>query len=268
MGNARLEVVFTDILDSLQRIIRRHQITLEEFRLATEWLTEAGTQPNEIPLVLDLLLACTVDDVNFAVDEGTANTVEGPFFVPGAPLLSPPYRLPMRDDEPGERLLFSGTVRSVDGTPLPAAMLDIWQISADGGYSHFHPGFPEYNLRGRLAADQDGGFEVETVVPQPYEVPHDGATGKLLAALGRTAYRPAHLHLKLTHPGQRPLTTQIYFEDDPWLDRDVVVGATKTSLVTRLVRDGATATGSGSAARIARCRYDFVLEPVPTPLMV
>ena len=138
-----------------------------------------------------------------------------------------PLRAPhiTRDDEPGKRLLFSGTVRS--GT-----------------------------LRGRDRR------------PAALRGPLDGATGKLLAALGRTAYRPAHLHLKLTHPGQRPLTTQIFFEDDPWLDRDVVVGATKTSLVTRLVRDGATTTGSGSAARIARCRYDFVLEPVPTPLVV
>ncbi|MGH3546863.1 MAG: hypothetical protein ACRDQU_01785 [Pseudonocardiaceae bacterium] len=33
---------------------------------------------------------------------------------------------------------------------------------------------------------------------------------KLLTALGRTAYRPAHIHLKLTHQGQRPLTTQIF----------------------------------------------------------
>ncbi|MEA2671551.1 MAG: catechol 1,2-dioxygenase [Chloroflexota bacterium] len=260
MENARLQAVFTDVLDGLQQVVRRHRVTREEYRLLSEWLTEAGTQPNEIALLLEVLLSSTVDDVNFAVESGTENSVEGPFHVPGAPLLSAPYVLPMRPDEPGERLLFSGTVRSADGTPLAGAMLDVWQISADGGYSHFHAGFPEYNLRGRLTADEEGRFEFLTVVPVPYEIPKEGATGRLLAALGRTAHRPAHVHLKLGHQGHRPLTTQIYFEGDPWLDRDAVVGATKASLVTPLVRDG--------GATAARCSYDFVLEPVPEPALV
>jgi catechol 1,2-dioxygenase len=241
-----------DTVDALRRVIREHGVTQEEWRLAVGWLTEAGTQPNEIPLLLDILFATTVDDVSAAVEEGTENSVEGPFHVPDAPLLSPPHRLPMRPDEPGERLLFSGSVRSTGGTPLAGALLDIWQISADGGYSHFHPGFPEHNLRGRLTAGEDGGFEVETVVPVPYEVPNQGATGRLLAALGRTAFRPAHLHLKLSAPGHRTLTTQVFFEGDPWLDRDVVAGATKPSLVTALVRENGA----------ARARYDFVLEPL------
>jgi len=262
MADERLRAVFTDVLDGLQRVIREHRVTQEEFRLATAWLTEAGTQPNEIPLLLEVLLASTVDDVNFAVENGTENTVEGPFHVPGAPLLTAPHVLPMRPDEPGERLLFSGTVRSADGAPLAGAMLDVWQISADGGYSHFHAGFPEYNLRGRLTANEQGRFEFLTVVPQPYEIPKEGATGRLLAALGRTAYRPAHVHVKLSHEGHRPLTTQIYFEGDPWLDRDAVVGATKASLVTRLVRDG------GAPVAAARCSYDFVLQPVPAPAVV
>lgn len=260
MGNERLEAVFTDVLDGLQRVITKHRVTQDEFHLATAWLTEGGTQPNEIPLLLDVLLATTVDDVNFAVDEGTENTVEGPFYVPGAPLLSTPCVLPMREDEPGERLLFSGSVRTTDGTPLAGTTVDVWQISADGGYSHFHPGFPEYNLRGRLSADEQGRFEFQTVVPQPYEIPKEGATGKLFAALGRTAYRPAHLHLKLSHESHRPLTTQIFFEGDPWLDRDAVVGATKASLVTRLVR--------GEGASTATSSYDFVLDPVRTPAVV
>jgi catechol 1,2-dioxygenase len=144
-------------------------------------------------------------------------------------------------------------VRSAAGEPLSGAMLDVWQISADMGYSHFHPGFPEYNLRGRLTTDAEGRFEVRTIVPPPYQVPTDGATGKLLAALGRSPFRPAHLHLKLTAEGHRPLTTQVFFEGDPWFGRDVVTGADKGSLVTRLERDG---------GETARCSFDFVLEPV------
>ncbi len=260
MPNVRLEAIFTDIVEAVQGVIREHRVTFEEYRLAAGWLTEAGTQPNEIPLLLDVLFACTVDDVNFAVEKGTANSVEGPFYVPGAPLLRPPYILPMRPDEPGRRLRFSGTVRSTDGTALAAAMLDIWQISADGGYSHFHPGFPDFNLRGRLMTDEQGRFEVETVVPNPYEIPTQGATGRLLGALGRTAYRPAHLHLKVSHEAHQALTTQIFFAGDPWLDRDVVAGATKASLVTPLETDSVTG--------VARCTYDVVLEPAVAPALV
>jgi catechol 1,2-dioxygenase len=255
MENPRLDAIVNDVLESLGRVIREHRVTGDEWRLAVAWLTEAGTQPNEIPLLLDVFFGAAVDDVNNAVETGTENTLEGPFYVPGAPVLTAPYVLPMRPDEPGESLVFSGTVRSADGAPLAGAVLDIWQISADGGYSHFHPGFPDHNLRGRLATDDQGRFEVRTVVPQPYEIPKEGATGRLLAALGRTAYRPAHLHVKLTHEGHRPLTTQVYFEGDPWLGRDAVLGTEKPSLVTPLVRDG---------AGLVRCSYDFVLEPART----
>ena len=253
MADARLEAVFTDTVDALRRVIREHRVTQDEWRLAVGWLTEAGTQPNEIPLLLDVLFAVSVDDVNFGVESGTENTVEGPFYVPDAPLLTPPYRLPMRPDEPGERLHLSGSVRSSDGTPLGGAVLDIWQISADGGYSHFHPGWPDYNLRGRLTADKDGSYAVETVVPPPYEIPKEGATGRLLAALGRTAFRPGHLHLKLSAPGHRTLTTQVFFEGDPWLDRDVVAGADKPSLVTGLRHENGA----------AHATFDLVLEPAP-----
>jgi catechol 1,2-dioxygenase len=259
MENGRLEAIFTDIVEGLRQVIREHAVTEAEYRTAIAWLTEAGTQPNEIPLMADILFATTVDDVNVAVEKGTESNVEGPFYVPGAPLLSAPHVLPMRPDEPGEPLSFSGTVRSIDGTALAGTMLDLWQVSADGGYSNFHPHVPEFNLRGRLVTDEQGRFEVQTRVPVPYEVPKNGAAGVLLEALGRAAYRPAHLHLKVTHEGHRPLTTQIYLAGDPWLDRDVV-GATKASLVAQVERDGA----AGGACLV----YDITLDPAGTPALV
>jgi hypothetical protein len=80
--NARLEAIFTDVLDSLLGVIRKHQVTWEEYRVATVWLTEAGAQGFEIPLMLDVFLSQTVDDVNFAAQGGTESNVEGPFYVP------------------------------------------------------------------------------------------------------------------------------------------------------------------------------------------
>ena len=244
---ARLNAILDDVQRALVDIITRHRVTQEEFRAATEFLAGAGQQHLEIPLMLDVFLASAVDDVAHASD-GTESNVEGPVYIPGAPILEQPYVLPMRADEPGDKLTFSGTVRSTDGTPLAGATLDVWQCNGAGEYSHFNPGVPEYNLRGKLTTDDDGCFEFETVVPSAYEIPKGGATGKLLAALGRSAFRPGHIHFKISHEAASPLTTQIYFEGDPWLDSDVV-GAVKASLVTKLTHGPSHAT----------CSYDFVL---------
>lgn len=255
MTNARVEAIFSDVLAALKDIMRKHRVTWDEYRAATEWLTEAGRQDNEIPLLMDLFLSCTVDHINFPSNGGTESNIEGPFHVPGAPLLSPPYALPQRESEPGDVLLFSGSVRSTDDVLLAGAVLDVWQANAEGQYSRFYPGLPDYNLRGRLATDEHGRFEFQTVVPASYEIPKAGATGKLLAALDLHAFRPAHVHFRLTHEGFRPLTTQIYFEGDPWLDSDVA-GAMKPALVTKLERRETV------DQPYMACSYDFVLQPV------
>lgn len=249
----RVGEIFADVHAALLEIIVKHRVTWEEFRAATAWLTEAGQQDYEIPLMLDVFLSTAVDDLAHGAAEGTECNVEGPFYVAGAPVLERPYVLPRRDDEPGQKLVFSGTVRSTDGSPLAGATLDLWQANGIGEYSHFHPGVPEHNLRGRLNTDDAGRFEVETVVPVGYHVPLAGATGRLLAALGREGFRPCHLHLKVTHPNAVPLTTQIYFDHDPMIDSDVV-GAVKPSLVTTL-----TTHNDGHGGSYATCSYDFVL---------
>lgn len=248
-GSERVEAIFTDVTAALRDIIKKHNVTWDEYRAATAWLTEAGNQGYEIPLMMDVFLSVTVDDICFPPNGATASNVEGPFYIPEAPMLQRPYALPRRETEPGDALVFSGSVRSTEGSPLAGAMLDVWQCNGIGEYSHFHPGVPEYNLRGRLTTDESGGYEFQTVVPSPYEIPKTGATGKLLDALGRHAFRPAHIHFKLSHAGFVPWTTQLYFEGDPWLDSDVVE-AVKPELVVKLERDGTLAAGS----------YDFVLR--------
>ena len=245
---ARLNAIIDDVQGALLVIIAKHRITAEEFRAATMFFAEAGQQHLEIPMMLDVFLAAAVDDVAHATADGTENNVEGPVYIAGAPMLERPFVLPKRGDEAGEKLIFSGTVRSTDGIPLAGALLDVWQANGAAEYSHFNPGVPEYNLRGKLTTDDDGRFEFETVVPSAYEIPKGGATGKLLAALGRSAFRPGHIHFKISHEAAAPLTTQIYFEGDPWLDSDVV-GAVKASLVTKLTHGPSHAT----------CSYDFVL---------
>lgn len=148
---------------------------------------------------------------------------------------------------------FTGTIRRTDGSPLAGAMLDVWQANGIGEYSGFHPGVPESNLRGRFTTDADGRFGFETVVPAPYEIPKAGATGVFLSALGRSAFRPGHVHFKVTHEDARPLTTQVYFKGDPYIANDVV-GAVKVPLITELSHHVAE---DGQA--FATCMFDFEL---------
>jgi catechol 1,2-dioxygenase len=251
--NARLNAIVDDVQAALIEVIRKHRVTDEEYRAATLWLMNAGTQHLEIPLMLDVFLAQAVDDLNHQITEGTDCNVEGPVYVAGAPELTAPYALPQRADEPGTPLVFSGTVRSADGSPLADALLDIWQANGAGEYSHFNPDLPEYNLRGKLRTDREGRFEFATVMPSEYPIPLGGSTGQLLASLGRTGVRPGHIHFKLSHPDAQPLTTQIYFDGDPYLGNDVV-GACKPSLVVSPV------AGVDAAGRPAvTCTFDFVL---------
>jgi catechol 1,2-dioxygenase len=233
-GDPRLTAVVEDLLATLRAFIRKQHISHDEYRRAIGFMMDTAAK-GEIPLLFDVFLEATVDQVDAAGRSGTETSVEGPFYAPDAPLVKSPCVLPHRPGEPGDILLLSGTVRSTDGEPLSGAMLDMWQSDAQGAYSHFNIPKAEapWNLRARVIADESGRFEVQTWLPSPYQVPKDGPTGALLRGIGRHAWRPAHLHLRITQETCETLTTQLFFAGDPWIDSDVV-GAVKQSLIVTL----------------------------------
>jgi catechol 1,2-dioxygenase len=257
MDEARAGLIVKDILDGLRDVIRRHGVTYPEYRQAVKFVLSAA-ESGEIPLLSDVLLESVVDEGRPTAAGATDHNVEGPFYVAGAPAFGPggdgPVRLPMRPDEAGDRLVFVGTVRSTAGQALPGAILDVWQADAAGHYSAFAPGLPEWNLRGRVAAGDDGQFSIETVVPLAYDVPSAPHTARVLELLALEPHRPAHIHVRLEADGHDPLTTQVYFAGDPWLERDVV-GAARPSLVTKLE------PADGSPGAGYTCRFDFTLAP-------
>lgn len=246
----RVSSVLTAMLDGIHAAIRNHQVTYSEFQAAKQWLIDVG-EGGEWPLLLDVFIEHEVEHVAAQSQHGTKGSILGPYYLPNAPRLPAVTTLPMRADEKGTSLLFTGHVRDTSGKPVPGAELDIWQADDEGYYSGFAPHIPEGNLRGVVVADETGNFEISTIQPAPYQIPTDGPTGKLIEAAGWHPWRPAHLHLIVRAPGYRSITTQLYFAGGDWLDNDVAQ-ATKPELVLdpRPQDDGQR-----------RAEYDFVLEP-------
>ena len=155
----------------------------------------------------------------------------------------------MRDGESGTPLTWTGTVTSTDGTPLAGAKVELWHADDDGFYSQFAPDIPEWNLRGSFTADADGAFEIHTIQPAPYQIPTDGSCGKLIAAAGWHAWRPAHLHVKVSAPGHELLTAQLYFPGDEHNDDDIA-----SAVKPELILDPKPASDGGRRHRAVRLR--------------
>lgn len=192
-----------------------------------------------------------VEDVNTSHRQGNKGSIEGPCYVPGSPEHASPGVIDQRPDEKGEKLSFVGQIRSTDGTPLPQGKVELWHADSDGFYSQYAPNLPEWNLRGTFTTDADGRFDITTILPAPYQIPTDGACGKLIAAADWHAWRPAHLHVKVSAPGHELLTAQLYFPGDPHNDDDIA-----SAVKPELVLDPQDAAGGGKAVE-----YDFVLDP-------
>lgn len=258
----RVATVVSDLVDRVRQGLREHDVTYEEYNAATDWLIRLG-EAGEWPLFLDVFFESVVEQMAFDDRPGSKGTILGPYYVEGAPRLEAPYAMPMRDDEPGDRLVLSGTVRSAtDGSPLAGAELDMWQCDAKGLYANIETSVPPFNLRGKFTTDEHGRYEVLTVVPSPYEIPKGGPTGELLAAAGWSAFRPAHLHLRVSGGGHDEITTQLYFDGDEYLQTDVA-SAVKPELIMTLEKktDGPEAARYGLTEPYFTATYDFELPP-------
>ena len=265
MVSLRTRMVLEDLENTLIQFIREHRITPDEYRRATDALV-ASVKAGEESLLYDVFFEAATTDIGNSGKQGSLDAIEGPFYVPNAPRLKSPYVLPHRPDEPGDALFFCGRVTSTNKQPLAGAELDMWQADARGLYSNIHSGVPAWNLRGRFHSGDDGTFEVRTIVPPPYEIPAGGPTGTVLKILGRHLFRPAHLHVKVSHPRYLPVTSQIFFEGEAYLESDVA-NAVRKDLIAKLVRhdDPNGLAAEGLAKPRFMVRVDFVLVPEVPP---
>ncbi|KUN29338.1 catechol 1,2-dioxygenase [Streptomyces antibioticus] len=246
----RVDTLVTELLTAAHDIIRRHKVTYAEYDALKSWLIQVG-EDGEWPLFLDVWLEHVVEEVASENRQGSKGTIEGPYYVHGAPSLPAEAKLPAREGEEGTPLLFQGQVRGVDGAPLAGALVDIWHADNDGYYSQFAPNLPEWNLRGTVVADDQGNFRIHTIQPAPYQIPTDGSCGTLIAAAGWHAWRPAHLHFKVSASGHQPITTQLYFTGDEHIGDDIA-SAVKPELIL-----DPTPVADGHGREVT---YDFVLD--------
>ena len=177
-------------------------------------VTGAFGQPVELPATP----ACT------APARPTPALSEGPFFKAN----SPRRHSLITDRRPGKRIVLTGYVLTRSCRPVPGALLDLWQADARGAYDN-----AGFDLRGHEFTDAEGRYWFETIVPGEYP--------------GRTA----HIHVKVRAPGQRVLTTQLYFPGERNNARDELFDRATLLKIEHIAERGEEPVQVG--------RYDFVL---------
>jgi protocatechuate 3,4-dioxygenase beta subunit len=264
--NPRFKEIMTSAVKHLHAFAREVNLTEEEWFEGIKFMTEVGQKCDgkrqEFILLSDVLgLSMMVVALNHKTAPGaTEATVLGPFFAHGAKEFG--YGGDLREGATmeGEDVWVTGRVVSVDGKPVPNAALDIWQAKADGIYDLQTEG--EFELRGRVKANEKGEYAFASYKPSFYSIPMDGPVGELIRATTNNHMRPAHMHAIVSAPGYQQVITHVFVEGDPHLDGDAVY-AVKDSLVGkyRKVDSPEEARKLGMPNPFVRLEWDFRLAP-------
>ena len=151
----------------------------------------------------------------------TESDMLGPFYKEDAP-----FKQRLGEGIEGERLIITGKVMDMRCQPLKGAILDIWQANSTGEYDN-----KGFTLRGKVETNNDGVYLIDTIIPKEY------GQGDIT--------RPGHIHLKVGVPNQPTLTTQLYFEGDPYL-----TDLEDKSLIMKITDSNGT----------KKAKFDFVIE--------
>jgi catechol 1,2-dioxygenase len=254
----RLSELMTALVSHLHAFAKEVRLTQAEWDAAIRFVTKTGQicseERQEFILLSDTLgLSMLVDALNNQRPAGaTENTVLGPFHVVGAPERAMGENISL--DGIGESCVFQGYVRDLEGRPVAGARIDVWSDNADGYYDVQEPDIqPKWNNRGIFTTGGDGYYHFVGIKPVSYPIPHDEPVGKMLAALGRHPFRPAHMHFIIAAPGFETVQTHTFVGDDPYLGSDAVFGV-KETLIAPFERGSETGPHWQS-------HFDFVLTP-------
>lgn len=150
----------------------------------------------------------------------------------------------------GDIIVVRGRIVDTEGRPLSDALVDVWQANHFGRYRHpddRNPAQldPHFQGWGLIRTDASGGYSFKTVRPGPYS----------LEVFGDEGWRARHIHFKVSHPGAKSLTTQMYFSGDPLLEQDAQIAEVPEARRHLLITEEETDASSGLPLH----RFDIVL---------
>jgi len=262
----RTQEILTAVIRHLHDFVREVNLTSEEWQTAMGMFLKASKISddirNEFILFSDTLgVSSLVDLMAEDFSEGTETSLLGPFYVEGAPVLG--YGASVIKDNDGIRIIMQGKITDLDGAPIPGAVLDIWQNAASGLYQVYDDSQDDDNLRFRTVSNENGEYLFATIKPVPYPVPDDGPVGDMLRATNRHPLRSSHIHFKISKDGFKTLITEVFPDDDPYLDEDAVFGV-RESLITEFSEAPRDETPAVTGVEKPYCNVHFDFRLAPT----
>jgi catechol 1,2-dioxygenase len=253
---------------------REVNLTEAEYDIGVDFLNRIGQATNdhhnEGILFADAIgfstLVCLLNNGNAGATE-TAAALLGPFWRANSPKTENGGTI-VRSETPGPDLFVSGVIVDVHGKPVEGVEVDVWQSSPVGLYENQDDTQADMNLRGKFTTDAQGRFYFRSVKPAGYPVPVDGPVGDMLRAQRRHQYRPAHLHVLAFKKEFKTLVTQVFVDDDQYIESDVVFGVTRSLIGDYKRHDSGTPPAPDMKAPWYTLDYKFVMEPGEAKLPV
>ena len=239
----RLREVMTSLVQHLHAFAREVKLTEAEWDAGLDFIAECGRRSGgprpETALLSDALgLSTLVQALQRRGPRGGTEPSAAGAVAPasanglGAGALA------------GEPCHVQGRVCTADGRPIAGAQV---QIVVPGRATA---------QRDEQRTDAEGRFHGRVAVPMEQPIAHDGPVGRMLDALGRHPWRPAHLQFSITAPGYERLVTQVFRQGDRHLDSDAVFGV-RRSLVAEWVHHGPGRSPDGHTSDVPFTTLDF-----------
>lgn len=265
--DARSKQILEAMVRHLHAFVREVKLTEREFQEAVRQIARLGqlttASHNEVMLIMGSLgvsnLVCLLNNGAGGTQPTQANNL-GPFWREGAPPVANGGSL-LRSATPGDALFFNGQVRDNQGRPVAGVEVDVWHSSPVGLYENQDTEQAEMNLRGRFTTDGEGRFSFRSVKPGAYPVPDNGVAGDLLKAQLRHNWRPAHLHFMFFKPGYKTIASQVYSNDDQYLETDSQFGVTKALIGNYVRHESGTPPAADVKGAWYTLEHDFIIEP-------
>jgi catechol 1,2-dioxygenase len=265
--DGRLRELMGALVRHIHAFARETRLTEQEFEFGIEFLNRIGkathTSHNEGVLFADAIglstLVCILNNGNDGATE-TASALLGPFWRANSPRTKNGGSI-VRSPTPGSELFVDCVIVDTAGKPIDGVEVDVWQSSPIGLYENQDETQADMNLRGKFTTDERGQFGFRSVKPAGYPVPTDGPVGDMLRAQKRHPYRPAHMHFLGFKPSFKTLITQIFVDDDQYLESDVVFGVTRALIGNYRRHDDGVPPADGVRAPWYTLTHRFVMEP-------